>query len=251
MLKKSKLILLVLDNSCLINCVELKSKDSGTQTQGKLVSICYNCGKIGHIRSNFYLLKSLRPWNKQIAPKKGNIEKPSFNKYAPPHRRHLSQEGKNFVLCKHVNLKIAEPVKKHFSKQSQPTSHHCGVTGHTRPHYHQIQHQKPRIKKQEPKTGKSSSKTSMPHHAFRKNPQRGSPSCRHYGKYGHTKAECFRVKPHKPKKNQIYEGLVNMMKSVLVRLNNLDMAYNSACQVNKVWVRKDVTIHPLRGSGLT
>jgi len=59
------------------------------------------------------------------------------------------------------------------------------------------------------------------------------------------------VKPHKPKKNQIYEGLVNVMKSVLVRLNNLDMDYNPASQENKVWVRKDETIHPLRESGLT
>jgi hypothetical protein len=77
----------------------------------------------------------------------------------------------------------------------------------------------------------------MPHYAFRqkrKYPQRGSPSCRLCGKYGHTKAECFKVKPHKSKKNQIYEGLVNMMNSVLVRLNNLDMAYHPASQVNKV-----------------
>jgi hypothetical protein len=59
------------------------------------------------------------------------------------------------------------------------------------------------------------------------------------------------VKPHKPKKDQIYEGLVNVMKSVLVRLNNLDMDYNPASQENKVWVRKDETIHPLRESGLT
>jgi hypothetical protein len=58
------------------------------------------------------------------------------------------------------------------------------------------------------------------------------------------------VKLHKPKKNQIYEGLVHMMKSVLVRLN-LDMAYNLASQVNKVWVRKNETIHTLRGSELT
>jgi hypothetical protein len=80
--------------------------------------------------------------------------------------------------------------------------------------------------------------------------KKGSPSCHHCGKYDNTKAECFKVKPHKPKKNQIFEGLVNMMKSVLVRLN-LDIAYNLASPVNKVWVRKDETIHPLRGSGLT
>jgi hypothetical protein len=42
-----------------------------------------------------------------------------------------------------------------------------------------------------------------------------------------------------------------MMKSVLVRLNNLDLVYNPTSQVNKVWVRKDETIHPLRESGLT
>jgi hypothetical protein len=163
--------------------------------------------------------------------------KPSSDKYVLPHRRQLYQEGKNFALCKNANLKIAEPVKKHFSKQSQPTCHHCSVTGHIRPHCHQIWHQKPPIKKQEPKTGKSSSKPSMTHHTFRQErqyPQRGSPSCRHCGEYGRTKVECFRVKPHMSKKNQIYEGLVNMMKCVLVRLNNLDMAYNPVSQVNKV-----------------
>jgi hypothetical protein len=41
------------------------------------------------------------------------------------------------------------------------------------------------------------------------------------------------------------------MKSVSVRLNNLDKDYNPASQINKVWIRKDETIHPLRGSGLT
>jgi hypothetical protein len=105
--------------------------------------------------------------NKQVAPKKENNVKPSSDKYVPPHRRHLSQEGKNFVLCKNANLKIVEPIKKHFNKQRQPTCHHCGVTGHIRPHCHYIQHQKPRIKKQEPNTGKSSSKPSKPHHASR------------------------------------------------------------------------------------
>jgi hypothetical protein len=57
--------------------------------------------------------------------------------------------------------------------------------------------------------------------------------------------------PHNPKEIQIYEGLVNMMKSVLVKLINLDMAHNPASQEEKVRVRKDETIHPLRESGLT
>jgi hypothetical protein len=64
------------------------------------------------------------------------------------------------------------------------------------------------------------------------------------GKYGHIKAESFKVKPHKPKKNQTNEGLVNMMKNVLVRLINWDMAHTPVSQVKKVWVRKDETIHP-------
>jgi hypothetical protein len=104
-----------IENSCLNNCVKPKSKESGTQC--KFVSTCHNCGKIGHIRSNCYLLKSHRPWNKQIASKKGKIENTSSDKYVPPYRRHLSQEGKNFVLCKNAKLKIAKPIKNHFSKQ--------------------------------------------------------------------------------------------------------------------------------------
>jgi hypothetical protein len=59
------------------------------------------------------------------------------------------------------------------------------------------------------------------------------------------------VKPHKPKKNLANEGLVNVIKNVLVRLINWDMAHTPASQVEKVWVRKDETVYPLRGSGLT
>jgi len=69
------------------------------------------------------------------------------------------------------------------------------------------------------KTGKSSSKPSKPHHASRQKqqyPQRGSPSCCHSGKNGHTKAKYFGEKPHKPKEVQIYEG---QMKNVLVSLD--------------------------------
>jgi hypothetical protein len=102
------------ENSCLIDGAKPKSKES--RTKGKFVPTCHYYGKIGHIRPNCYMLKSHRPWNKQVAPKKDNSVKPSFDKYVPPHRRHLSQEGKNFVLCKNANFKIAELVKNHFSK---------------------------------------------------------------------------------------------------------------------------------------
>jgi hypothetical protein len=88
-----------LDNSeifCLIDGEKPKSRES--KTQGKFVPTCHNCRKIGHIKPNCYLLKSHRPWNKQVAPKNGNIAKPSSDKYVLTHRRHLFQEGKNFVV---------------------------------------------------------------------------------------------------------------------------------------------------------
>jgi len=52
-----------IDNSYLTNHVIPNSKESGKQ--GKFIPKCHNCGKIGHIRSNCYLLKSHRPWIKQ------------------------------------------------------------------------------------------------------------------------------------------------------------------------------------------
>jgi hypothetical protein len=48
-----------LEHSCFNDCVKPQSKESGTQ--GKFVPTCHNCGKVGHIRPNFYLLKSHRP----------------------------------------------------------------------------------------------------------------------------------------------------------------------------------------------
>jgi hypothetical protein len=124
------------ENCCLNDCVKPKSKES--RTQGKFVPTCHYCWKVGHIRPKCYLLKSHKPWNKQDAPKKGNVEKPSSDKYVPPHRRHISQRDKDFVIYENVNIKFAEPVKKHSSKRSQPTYHHCGVSGHIRPHYSHI-----------------------------------------------------------------------------------------------------------------
>jgi hypothetical protein len=61
-----------LENSCLNDYAKPKPKESGTQC--KFVPTCHNCGKVGHIRPNCYLMKSHKPWNKQVAPKKGKIE---------------------------------------------------------------------------------------------------------------------------------------------------------------------------------
>jgi hypothetical protein len=51
-----------LDNSCLTNPVMPNSKE--LRIQSKFIPKCHNCGKIGHIRPNCYLLKSHRPWIK-------------------------------------------------------------------------------------------------------------------------------------------------------------------------------------------
>jgi hypothetical protein len=130
-----------LENSCLTNHVMTKSKDTGTQAHGKFVPTCHNCGKIGHIRPNCYLLKSHRPWIKQDALRKSEVEDSSIAKYVPPHRRHI--KGKGNVICKNANYNSAENVKKHSSKRSLPTCHHCSIIGHIRLKCPHLQAQKP------------------------------------------------------------------------------------------------------------
>jgi hypothetical protein len=113
-------------NSCLINCVKTKSKDSGTQAHGMFVPNCHNCGKIGHIRPNCFMLKTHKSWIIEDALRKGKVEKPSSSIYVPPHRRHI--KSNDSVICKNANLNSAETVKKHSNKRSLPTCHHCGIT---------------------------------------------------------------------------------------------------------------------------
>jgi hypothetical protein len=108
-----------LENSCL-NHMMPNSKDS--RTQGKFVPTCHNCGKIGHIRPNCYLLKSHGSWIKQDAPRKGKVEDFSSSKFVPPHRRHI--KGKGNIICENANLKSIEITKKHSNKRSLPTCHH-------------------------------------------------------------------------------------------------------------------------------
>jgi len=118
-----------LENSYLNNRVMPKSKESGTR--GKFVPTCHNCGKIGHIRPNCYLLKSHRSWFKQDALRKSEVEDSSSSKYVPLHRRHIN--GKVNVIFKNANHNSVENVKKHSNKRSLPTCHHYSITGHIRP----------------------------------------------------------------------------------------------------------------------
>jgi hypothetical protein len=130
-----------LDNSCLNNCVMHKPKESGTQ--GKFVPTCHNCGKIGHIRPNCYLLKSHKPWIKQDAMRKSEVDYSSSAKYVPPHRRYTKVKGN--VICKNANHNFLENTKKHSNKRSLPTYHHYGITSHIRskcPQYQKLKVQK-------------------------------------------------------------------------------------------------------------
>jgi hypothetical protein len=136
------------ENSFLNNCVKPKSKDTGTQAHGKFVPTCHNCGKIGHIRPNCYLLKSHRPWIKQDAMRKSEVENSSSAKYVPPHRRHI--KGKGNVICKNANHNFTENVKKHSNEKSLPTCHYCGITGHIRPKCPQLQAQKLKVQRELP-----------------------------------------------------------------------------------------------------
>jgi hypothetical protein len=92
-------------------------------------------------------------------------------------------------------------------------------------------------------------------HPHRKLPsQRFVPTCHHCGKVGHIRPHCFNLKPHVQKnKNSVSrkdcEGLVTMMKGVLSRLDQFENVHIPRPKITQVWVRKDDTIHPLRGSG--
>jgi hypothetical protein len=136
------------ENSCLNNCVKPESKDSGIQAHGKFVPTCHNCGKVGHIRPNCFLLKTHRSWIKHDAPRKGKVEKPSSSKYVPPQKRHI--KGKDSVICKNANLKSAETIKKYSNKRSLPTYHHCGIIGQIRPKCPQLQAQKSKVQRELP-----------------------------------------------------------------------------------------------------
>ena len=91
-------------------------------------------------------------------------------------------------------------------------------------------------------------------HPPRKLPsQRFVPTCHHCGKMGYIRPHCFNLKPHVQKnKNSVSrkdcEGLFKMMKGVLSRLDQFEKVHKPRPKITQVWVRKNETIHPLRGS---
>jgi hypothetical protein len=93
-------------------------------------------------------LKSHRPWIKQDALRKSEVEDSSSSKYVPPHRRHI--KGMGNIVCKNANHISAEKVKQHFNKKSLPTCHHYGITSHIRPKCPQLQAQKKKAQRKLP-----------------------------------------------------------------------------------------------------
>jgi hypothetical protein len=224
-----------------------KSKDTGTQAHGKFVPTCHNCGKIGHIRPNCYLLKSHRPWIKQDAMRKSEVEDSSSAKYVPPHRRHI--KGKGNVICKNANHNSAENVKKHSNKRSLPTCHHCGIISHIQSICPHLQAQKSEVQKELPTRATSGILPPAAHQAPRH--QQQFVPANQSGKSKKNKPRRYKRKPPKPTSNHGYEGLLRLMQDMLRSMTNMDMTRKPSPRVKHIWVKKDETIHPLRGSGLT
>jgi hypothetical protein len=135
------------------------SKELGIQC--KFIPKCHNCGKIGHIRPNCYLLKFHRPWIKQDALRKSEVEDSFLSKYVPPHRRHIKCKGN--IVCKNANHISVEKVKQHSNKRSLPTCHHCGIIGHIRPKCPQLQAQKKKAQRKLPSNTTSGTLPSVGH----------------------------------------------------------------------------------------
>jgi hypothetical protein len=188
-----------LDNSCLTNHVMPKSKESGIQ--GKFIPKCHNCGKIGHIRPNCYLLKSHRPWIKQDALRKSEVEDSSSSKYVPPHGRHI--KGKGNIVCKTVNHISAEKVKQHSNKRRLPICHHCGITGHIRPKCPQLQAQKKKAQRRLP------TKTTLG-----TLPLAGHQVPWHQRSVLKNTSRHYKKKPQKLDVNHAYEGLLSLLQGI-------------------------------------
>jgi len=229
-----------LDNSYLTNHVMPNSKESGIQ--GKFIPMCHNYGKIGHIRPNCYFLKSHRPWIMQDALRKSEVEVSSSSKYVSPHRRHI--KGKGNIVCKNANHISAEKVKQPSNKRSLPTCHHCGIIGHIRPKCPQLQAQKKKAQRKLPTKTTSGTLPSVGHQVpwHQRQQQQSVPknTSRHYKK-----------KPQKPDSNHAYKGLLSLLQGMLRRMDSMSNIRSHLPRVHQGWVRKDETIRPLRGSGLT
>jgi hypothetical protein len=215
-----------LDNSCLTNHVMPNSKESGIQ--GMFIPKCHNCGKIGHIKPNCCLLKSHRPWIKQDAMRKSEVEDFSASKYVPSHMRHI--EGKGNIFCKNANHISAEKVKQHSNKRSLPTSHHYSITGHIRPESPQLQVLKKKAQRKLPTKTTSGTLPSAGHQVpwYQRQQQRSvlKNTSRHYKK-----------KLQKFDSNHAYGRLLSLLQGMLRGMDNMSNTQSHLPRVHQGWVK--------------
>jgi hypothetical protein len=172
--------------------------------------------------------------------------------HVPPYRKHISQRGKDFVICKNAKLNSIETVKKHSNKRSLPTCHHCGITGHIWPKYPHLQAQKLKVQRKLPTKATLGALPLTTHQAPRhQRQQQKFLFSNQSGKPKKSKSRHFKRKPQKPNSNHGYKELLSLMQGMLRRMDNMEKTHKPAPQVKQVWVRNDETIHPLKGSGLT
>jgi hypothetical protein len=71
------------------------------------------------------------------------------------------------------------------------------------------------------------------------------------GKPKKNKSRSYKRKPQKPISYHDYEGFLSLIQGMLRSMVKRDMTRKPSPQVKQIWVKKDETIHPLRGNGLT
>jgi hypothetical protein len=149
-------------------------------------------------------LKSHKPWIKQDALRKSEVKDSSSAKYVPPHRIHI--KGKGNVICKNANYNSPENVKKHSSKRSLPTYHHCSITGYIWLKCPQLQAQKPK------KLPTRATSGTLPPTALQASwhQQQFVPAYQS-GKSKKNKPRRYKRKPQKPTSNHGCEGLLSLM----------------------------------------
>jgi hypothetical protein len=71
------------------------------------------------------------------------------------------------------------------------------------------------------------------------------------GKSKKNKPRRCKRKPQKPTSNHGYEGLLSLMQDMLRSMANMDMTRKPSPRFKQEWVKKDETIHPMRGNERT
>jgi hypothetical protein len=229
-----------IEDSCLTNRVMHKSKES--RIQGKFINKCHNCRKNGHIRPNSYVLKFHRPWIKQDALRKSEVEDSSLSKYVPPHMKHI--KGKGNIVCKNANHIFAEKVKQYSNKRSLPTCHHCGITDHIRPKCPQLQAPKTKVQRKLPTKATSGT---LPSAAIKLHGiSRSLFLPIKVANQRRTNQDATR-ESHRSPTATMAEGLLSLKQGMLMRMIDMDKTCKPHPRVMQAWVNNNETIHPLRG----